>query len=116
MEIRRSTSETIISFVPVKPRRTGGRTPVTEVEGNSDCVDEPSDESSVDVYAANKCRLFTCPEEGCVKTFTRHSSLVTHLDCGKHKRALECEKLYDKAMIEYATKLECDASNCPTVL
>lgn len=68
MEIRPSTSETITSFVPVRPRRTGGRTPATEVEGNSDFVDESSDESSVDVDAAtDNCRLFTCPEEGCVK-------------------------------------------------
>ena len=68
MEIRPSTSETITSFVPVRPRRTGGRTPATEVEGNSDCVDESSDESSVDVDAAtDNCPLFTCPEEGCVK-------------------------------------------------
>ena len=64
MEIRPSTSETIISFVPVRPKRTGGGTPATEVEGNSDCVDESSDELSVDVDAANNCRLYTCPEEG----------------------------------------------------
>ena len=116
MEIRPSTSETITSFVPVRPRRTGGRNPVTEVEGNSDCVDESSDESSVDVDAANKWRLLTCPESGCVQMFKRHSSLVKHLDCGKHKRALEHEKLCDKAMIEYAINLECGASKCPTVL
>ena len=116
MEIRPSTNETITNFVPVIPRQTGGRTPVTEVEGNSDCVDESSDESSVDVDAANNCRLFTCPEEGCVKTFIQHLSLVKHLDCGKHKHALEYETLYDKAMIEYATNLECGVSKCPTVL
>lgn len=118
MEIRPSTSETIISFVPVRPKRTGGGTPATEVEGNSDCVDESSDESSVDVDvdAANNCRLYTCPEEGCVKTFIHHSSLVKHFDCGKHKRALEYETLYDRAMIEYVTNLECGASKYPTVL
>lgn len=113
IEIRPSTSETITSFVPVRPRRTGGRTPVTEVEGISDCL---VDESSVDVDAANNCRLFTCPEEGCIKTFVRHWSLVKHLACGKHKRALELETLYDKAMIEYASNLECGASKCPTAL
>ena len=53
MEIRPSTSETITSFVPVRPRRTGGRTPVTEVEGNFDCEDQSSDESSAHVDAAN---------------------------------------------------------------
>jgi len=103
MEIRPSTSETFTSFVPVKPRRTGGQTPVTEKECNSDCVDESSDESSAAVDAPNKCRLFTCPEKGCVKTFKRHSSLVKHLDCGKNKRALGYETLYDKATIEYTT-------------
>ena len=38
------------------------------------------------------------------------------MDCGKHKRALEHETLYDKAMTEYATNLECGARKCPTVL
>ena len=31
MEIKPSTRETITSFIPVRPRPTGGRTPVTEV-------------------------------------------------------------------------------------
>ena len=33
--------------------------------------------------------IFSCPEEGCVKTFERYSSMQRHLDCGKHQRALE---------------------------
>ena len=49
---------------------------------------------------------FFCPEEGCVKPFLRYSSLEKHLDCGKHKYALQQETLYDKAMTMYATKLE----------
>ena len=32
--------------------------------------------------------IFSCPEEGCVKTFVRYSSMQRHLDCGK-QRALE---------------------------
>ena len=64
----------------------------------------------------NSSRLFTCPEEGCVKTFRRHSSLVKHLDCGTHKRTLEHETLYDKTIIEYETKLDCGASKAPTGL
>ena len=76
MEIRLSTSETVSSIVPVRPRRTGGQTPVTEVEGNSDCEEESSDESSAHVDAANNCRLFTCSEEGCVKTFKRGLSYL----------------------------------------
>ena len=33
--------------------------------------------------------IFSCPEEGCVKTFVRYSSMQQHLDCGKHQCALE---------------------------
>ena len=33
--------------------------------------------------------IFSCPEEGCVKTFVRYSSMQRHLDCGKHQRGLE---------------------------
>ena len=68
------------------------------------------------------CPLSTVPnylrarKRWCVKTFRRHSSLVKHLDCGTHKRTLEHETLYDKAMIEYATKLDCGASKTPTVI
>lgn len=116
MEIRLSTRDTITSFVPVVPRRIGGLTPATDIEGNSDDVDEFSDESGVDVDVANNCPLFTCVEEGCVKTFIRHSSLVQHLGYGKHKRVLEYETLFDRATIEYATNLDCGASKCPTVL
>lgn len=50
------------------------------------------------------------------RMFIRHSSLVKHLDGGKHKLYLEYETLYARAMIEYATNLEWGASKCPAVL
>lgn len=50
--------------------------------------------------------LFTCPEEGCTRTFLKHSSLEQHLDCGKHQFALERETIFDKATLYYAEKLE----------
>ena len=50
--------------------------------------------------------LFACPEQGCAKTFLRHSSLLRHLDCGKHKLVLEREPLFDKAALEYQHQLE----------
>ena len=55
--------------------------------------------------------LFSCPEEGCTRTFMRHSSLVQYLDCGKHQRALERETLFDKASLEYAEQLEGEATS-----
>ena len=96
MEVRPSTDlKASISFVPVRPRRTSGQHPAT-VE-----TDESFDSDTMSTV--NSSRLFTCPEEGCVKTFRRHSSLVKHLDCGTHKRTLEHETLYDKTMIKYVT-------------
>ena len=50
---------------------------------------------------AKSTSLFACPEEGCAKTFLRHSSLLQHLDCGKQQLVLEREKLFDKAALEY---------------
>ena len=41
--------------------------------------------------------LFPCPEEGCIKAYSRFVSLQAHLDTGKHKRLPEQETLYDKA-------------------
>ena len=55
--------------------------------------------------------IFSCPEEGCVKTFERYSSMQRHLDCGKHQRALERYTLLDRAAVVYAQRLEgqCEA-------
>ena len=50
--------------------------------------------------------LFSCPEEGCVKTYQRFSSLQYHLDLGKHDRALENETLLDRAVLGYADRLQ----------
>ena len=108
-----STSETSTSFVPVRPRPTSGKFPVIEADKSSES--DGNEESGETLSAVNLKQLFTCPEEGCIKTFMRHSSLIKHLDCGKHKRALEHETLFDKAMTEYATRLECGATKVPTV-
>ena len=104
-------SEASASFVPVRPRRTGGHSPVTEKED----ISESEDESIDTLSSAINSRLFTCREEECIKSFMRHSSLVKHccLDGEKHKRKLEHETLYDKAIIEYATKLDSGASKIP---
>ena len=50
--------------------------------------------------------LFSCPEEGCVKTYQRFSSLQHHLDLGKHERALENETFLDRAVLAYADRLQ----------
>jgi len=86
MEVRPSSNlKTSTSFVPVRPRRTSGQHPATE-------TDESFDSDTMSTF--NSSRLLTCPEEGCVKAFRWHSSLVKHLDCRTHKRTLEHETLY----------------------
>ena len=60
--------------------------------------------------------LFTCIEEGCVKSFQRFSSLQNHLDLGKHNYVLERETFLDKVMVQYVEKLEQGASSLESPL
>ena len=59
--------------------------------------------------------LFPCPEDGCVKAFSRFANLQTHLDTGKHQMMLEQETLYDRAKREYSSKLTEGCSRIPSV-
>ena len=56
--------------------------------------------------------IFSCPEEDCIKTFVRYSSMHRHLDFGKHQHALEQSTLLDKAAIGYAQKFEGEMPSC----
>lgn len=99
-------------FEPVKSKKAKRHHSGSDTTKTSD---SSSSESSEPNTATSKPRLFTCPDEGCVKSFVRYSSLQKHLECGKHKRCLEHETLYDKAIKEYATKLECGTSQIPVI-
>jgi len=59
--------------------------------------------------------LFSCPEDGCVKAYSRFANLQTHLDIGKHQMMLEQETLYDRAKREYSSKLTEGCSRIPGV-
>ena len=73
---------------------------------NSDTEAEPATNAS-------SCPLFSCPEEGCIKTYQRFSALQHHQDCGKHERALEHETLLDKAVYGYADRLQEQSGGVP---
>ena len=91
-------------FTAITSRRKSSQTQHKDVQlalGVAEASDEQSDEEK---ECHNK--LFSCPEEGCIKSFQRFSSLQNHLDVGRHNYALENETLFDKAMMSYATKLE----------
>lgn len=61
----------------------------------------------------NNAATFSCPEEGCVKTFVRYSSMQWHLDSEKHQRALERYTLLDRAAVGYAQRLEGQCAAVP---
>ena len=87
-----------LPFVALKPR-TLTLSETTSSDGGGDHGSASEDGSS-------SSALFFCPEEGCVMTYQRYSSLEQHIQCGKHKRALEQETLLDRAMLKYAYELE----------
>ena len=59
--------------------------------------------------------LFSCPEEGCIKTYQRYTALQHHLDCGKHERKLEHETLRGRAAHGYANRLQGLTSDVPEI-
>ena len=59
--------------------------------------------------------LFSCPNDGCVKTYQRYSALEKHLSFGKCGLVLERESLLDKAKRLYRSKLLESASAQATI-
>ena len=86
---QKQSSSAEVSFQTAKARSKPKEKPVLE-EAPQNRNNSDDDES--------------CNDEGSDLFF--YSSLEKHLDCGKHKYAVEQETLYDKAMTMYATKLE----------
>lgn len=80
------------SFVPLKPRKIASLAKTAQFDGNDNGNDSGDG------------------EEGCVRSYQRHSSFEQHIQCGKHKRALEQETLLDRAMVKYGSELEKGAS------
>ena len=70
---------------------------------NSQRCSDTEEEPMVDT---STFALFSCLEEGCVKTYQAVYSLQHHLDLGEHKRTLENEKLLDRAVLGYADRLQ----------
>ena len=97
------------TFSSIKPRRTAQQ--VHPDRASDDQVDQDA-QSNGNLISTQEA-VFACPEEGCTRTFLRHSSLQRHLDCGKHKRALERETSIDRAAVAYAERLEGQPSSLP---
>lgn len=59
--------------------------------------------------------LFSCPNDGCVKTYQRYSALEKHHSFGKCELVLQRESLLDKAKRLYRSKLLEGASAQATI-
>lgn len=100
------------TFASIKPRRTTQHVPRDRAIDDQVDQDTHSDSN----FTSTQEAVFACPEEGCMRTFLRHSSLQRHLDCGKHERALERETLMDRAAVAYAERLEGQPSSVPEAI
>lgn len=60
-------------------------------------------------------QVFSCPKEGCTRSFQRHCSLEKHLAFGTCTKIVERETLLDKAKVKYAARLEEGSRSVPTI-
>ena len=100
------------SFKSVRHRHVNKKS-ASDSEAASDANNQEQEDDGSENEGASL--LFPCPEEGCVKAYSRFVSLQAHLDTGKQKRLPEQETLYDKAKRGYASKLMDEGSRISTV-
>ena len=105
-------SNSEVNFAPIQLRRVDRATQLVEEQ---ETIDEDADNSSNVSLDSAPQNLLLCPEEGCIKSYQRHSSLRKHLEYGEHKCALEYETLLDRAVQGYASGLEEGASMVPEI-
>ena len=75
-----------------------------DASDSSDIRFQSSDSSDSSDQASTK--IFSCPEEGCAKSFARYSALERHCEYSVHIRSLEKVTLQDRAKLSYAQHLE----------
>ena len=66
------------NFVPIKLRRAEV---AKTSQKHQDSTDEGTDDSSEESRTSTTKNIFFCSEEGCIKSYQRHSSLQKHLEC-----------------------------------
>ena len=86
LEVLDSPSQTKPSFKSVRHRHIK-KTSTRDLEAASETTSQDQDDDDSENDQASL--LFSCPEEGSIKAYSRFTSLRAHLDTGKHKRLPE---------------------------
>jgi len=105
-------SNSEVNFALIKLRRVDRATSLVEEQ---ETIDEDADNASNLSLDSAPLNLFLCLEEGCIKSFQRHSYLQKHLEYGERKLGLEYETLLYQAVLGYASKLEEGAGMVPEI-
>ena len=77
-----------------------------EASDSSDPTSSDSTSPHEDCTEASMPKIFSCPEEGCIKSFLHHSSPEKHCIFSTHIRSLEKITLQDRAKLLYAQRLK----------
>ena len=115
LEVLDSPSQRLIDNPSFKTVRQRHEKKTSAQDPNAASVTKSQDQDGDDRQNEQSSPLFQCPEEGCVKSYSRFASLQAHLNTGKHKREPEQETLYDKVKRSYASKVNEESSRIPTV-
>ena len=70
------------------------RSNFSSIKGRTNASTKPSGDEKESTGSGEEdasTSLFACLEDGCIKRFIRHSSVLCHRDCGKHQYTLEHE-------------------------
>ena len=86
-------------FRPIKTRKKKH-----EVQQET-LADVDSEEEEEETEGTASGRLFSCPNEGCVRVYTRYGSMVNHVTYGKCDFREERESVMDTAKVLYSKKL-----------
>ena len=115
LEVLDSPSQTKPSFKSVRHRHIK-KTSTRDLEAASETTSQDQDDDDDDDSENDQASLlFSCPGEGCIKAYSRFTSLQAHLGTGKQKGLPEQETLYNKAKRVYASKLMDESSRMTTV-
>ena len=81
LKCSRASENIKANFVPIKQRRAEV---AKTSQKHQDSSDEGTEDSSGESRDSTTKNVFFCSEEGCIKSYQRHSSLQKHLECGRH--------------------------------